>query len=90
MHASPLRFKSVRLEGSTIFLDGFQINGLERLLKPFPACWDGLRNLAEAVIISIGYMEAIVYLYSFAEELLAGKPTLLPIFSSELDTDLLI
>ena len=31
-----------------------------------------------------------MYLHSFAEELLAGKPTLSSIFSPELDTDLLI
>lgn len=31
-----------------------------------------------------------MYLYSFAKELLASKPTLLSIFSLKLDTDLLI
>ena len=80
----------MRLEGSIISLDGFQFNELERLLKPFPVCLDGDRSLAEAVLVYMGCMEAITYLYSFAEELLAGKTTLSSLFSPELDTDLLI
>lgn len=38
----------------------------------------------------IGYMEAMMYLYSFTQELLASKPTLLSIFSPEIDIGLLI
>lgn len=90
LHASPLRFKSMRLEGSIIYLDGFQFDGSERLLKPFPICMDGDRSLAEAVLVHMGCMEAMMYLHSFAKELLPGKPTLSPMFSPELDTDLLI
>lgn len=83
LHASPLRFKSVRLEGSIISLDEFQFNGLERQLKPFPGCLDGDQSLAKAVLVYMGCMEAMMYLHSFAEELLSGKPTLSSIFSPE-------
>jgi hypothetical protein len=92
LHASPLQFKSMRIEGSIISLDGFQVNGLDtqRLLKPFPVCLDGDKSLFEAVLVYMGCMEAMMYLHSFTEELLAGEPTLSSRFSSELDTDLLI
>lgn len=37
LHASPLRFKSVRLEGSIIYLDGFSFDGfaIEACPRPF-------------------------------------------------------
>jgi hypothetical protein len=42
LYASPLQFKSARVEGSNISLDGFQFDGLDtqRQLKPFPICLD--------------------------------------------------
>ena len=82
----------MRIEGSNISLDGFQFDGLDtqRQLKPFPVCLDDNRSLFEAVLVYMGCMEAMMYLHSFAEELLAGKPTLSSIFSPELDTGLLI
>lgn len=73
-----LAIKSVRLEGSIISLDGFQPNGLERLLKPFPVCLDGDRSPTVAVLVYMGCMEARMYLHSFAEELFAGKPLYRP------------
>jgi hypothetical protein len=92
LHASPIQFKSVRIEGSNIFLNGFQfdVSDTQPQLKPFPVCLDGNRSLFEAVLVYMGCMEAMMYLYSFAQELLAGKPTLLSIFSPESDTGLLI
>lgn len=82
------QFKSVRIEGSNISLDGFQFDGLDtqRQLKPFPVCLGDNRSPFEFM----GCMEAMMYLHSFAQELLAGNPTLLSIFSPELDTGLLI
>jgi len=80
----------VRLQGSIISLDGYQFDELERLLKPFPVCLDGDRSVFEAVLVYMGCMEAMMYLHGFAEELLAGKPTLSSMSSPELHTDLLI
>lgn len=67
----------MRIEGSIIFLNGFQFDGLDtqRQLNPFPVCLDGDRSLFEAVLVYMGCMEAMMYLYSFTKELLAGKPT---------------
>ena len=92
LHASPLRFKSARVKGSIIFLDGFQINGLDaqRQLKPFPVCLDDNRSLFEPVLVYIGCMEAMMYLYSFVKELLAGISTLSSTYFPELKTNLLI
>jgi hypothetical protein len=92
LHASPIQFKSVRIKGSNISLDGFQHDGLDtqRQLKPFPVCLGDNRSLFEAVLVFMGCMEAMMYLHSFAQELLAGKHTLLSIFSPEIDTGLLI
>lgn len=90
LHASPLRFKSVRLEGSIVYLDGFQFDGLERQLKPFAVRLNGDRSLFEAVLKYMGFTEAMMCLHGFVEELLAGKPTLSSIISLELNTDLLI
>jgi MYND finger len=82
LHASPLRFKSARIEGSIIYIDGFQFDGLDtqRQLTSFPVCLNGDQSLFEAVLVYMGCMEAMMYLYRFAEELLAGKPTLSSIF----------
>lgn len=92
LHASPLLFKSVRSEGSIIYLHGFQFDGLDpqRHLNPFPVSLDGDRSLFEAVLVYMGCTEAMMYLHSFAKELLAGKPTSSSIFAPELDTYLLI
>jgi len=92
LHASPLQFKSARIEGLIIFLDGFQINGLDtqRQLKPFPVCLDDNRSLFEPVLVYMGCMEAMMYLYNFVKELLASVPTLSSLFSPEVDPDLLI
>ena len=92
LHASPLRFKSARIEGSIIYLEGFQVDILDtqRQLKPFPVCLNGDRSPLEAVLVYMGCMEAMMYLHSFAKELLVGKSTLSSIFSTELDTDLLV
>jgi hypothetical protein len=82
----------VLIEGSNIFLNGYQfdVSDTQPQLKPFPVCLGGNRSLFEAVLEYMGCMEAMMYLYSFAQELLAGKPTLLSIFSPESDTGLLI
>lgn len=79
LYASLLRFKSARIKGSIIFLDGFQIDGLDaqRQLKPFPVCLNDNRSILKPVLVYIGYMEAMMYLYSFVKELLAGMSTLL-------------
>ena len=94
LHASTLRFKSLRLEGSTIFLDGFQFaesqsHESERALKPFPVPFDGDGNLAEAVLVYTGSVEAMMYLHSFADELLDGKLQHRPC-SVKLDADSMI
>ena len=80
------------MEGSRIYLEGSQSHGLDtQQLKPFSVCLDDGRTSSEAVLVYMACMEAMIYLYSFAKELLAGKPTILKsIFSTELDTDLLI
>ena len=88
LHASTLRFKSLRLEGSTtIFLDGF-VSAAEsqscesgQALNPFPVPVDGDRSLAKAVVVYMGSLEALMYLHVFAKEIMAGKPTTPPIFS---------
>ena len=90
LHASPLQFKSVRLEGSIVYLDEYQFDGLKRQLKPFAVCLSGDRSLFEAVLVYMGFTEAMMYLHSFAEELLAGKPTLSSIIFLELDNNFLI
>jgi hypothetical protein len=78
LHASPLRFKSARIEGSIIYIEGLQFDGLDtqRQLTSFPVCLNGDRSLFEAVLVYMGCMEAMMYLHRFAKELLAGKPTL--------------
>ena len=87
LHASTLRFKSLRLEGSTIFVDGFQFASQShsresgQVLKPFPVPLDGDRSLAEAVSVFMGCMEAMAYLHGFAKELMTGKPIIPPMFS---------
>lgn len=75
-----------------MFLDGFQISGLdtERHLKPFSVCLGDNRSLLEPVLVYMGCMEAMMYLYVFVKELLAGMSTLSSIYSPELDADLLI
>jgi hypothetical protein len=92
LHASPLPFKSARIEGSIIFLDRFQIDGLDtqRQLKSFPVCLDDNRSLLEPVLVYMGCMETMMYLYSFFKEILASMSTLSSIYSPELDTDLLL
>ena len=92
MHASPLQFKSVRVEDAIIFLEGFQfdVSGTQRQLKPFPVCLDGDRNLFEAALVYMGCLEAMMYLYGFAKEFFAGKPTLSSLFPPERGADLLI
>ena len=62
------QFKSVRIEGSNISLDGFQFDGLDtqRQLKPFPVCLGDYRSPFEAVLVFMGCMEAMMYLHSFA------------------------
>jgi hypothetical protein len=74
LHASPLRFESIRIEGSIVSLNRFQFDGLDtqRQLKPFPICLDGDRGVFEAVLMYMGCMEAMMYLYSFAKEFLSG------------------
>jgi hypothetical protein len=64
LHASPIQFKSVRIEGSNIFLDGFQFDVLDtqRQLKPFPACLGDNRGLFETFLVHMGCMEAMMYL----------------------------
>jgi hypothetical protein len=56
LHASPLQFKSMRIEGSSLCLYGFQPDELDaqRLLKPFPAPSDGDQSLFEAALVHIG------------------------------------
>ena len=88
LHASTLRFKSLRLEGSTIFLDGYHFAESEQLLKPFPIPLNGDRSLAEAVLVYMGCSEAMRYLYRFAKELFNGKLQHRPC-SLELDADLM-
>ena len=93
MHASTLQFKSLRLEGSTIFLDGYHFaeshsREPERVLKPFPVPLNGDRSLAEAVLVYLGCGDAMTYLHSFAEELLTGKLQHRPC-SLEPDADLM-
>lgn len=56
-------------------------------MKPFPVFLDGDRSVAEAVLVYMGCVEAMMYLYSFAEKLLAGKSTLSSMFSPGLDID---
>lgn len=92
LHASPLQFKPARIEGSIIYLKGFQIDilGTQRQLKLFPVCFNGDRSPLEAILVYMGCMEAMMYLHGFAKELLVGKSTLSSIFSTELDTDLLV
>ena len=87
LRASTLRFKSLRLAGSTIFLDDFQFASefhsreSGQALKPFPVPLDGDRSLAEAVLVYMGSMEAMAYLHGFAKELMTGKPITPPMFS---------
>ncbi len=77
----------MRVQVSIISLHGFQFNGLEPLLRPFPACLDGDRDLAEAFLVHMSCMEAMLYLHSFTKELLAGKPSLSSMFFPGLDID---
>ena len=93
LHASTLRFKSLRFEDSTLFLDGFQsaaephYRESEQALKPFPVPLNGDPRMIGALLAYMGSMDAMIYLHSFVEELMACKPTTC---SLELDTDLKI
>lgn len=78
LHASPIRFKSMRLEGSVIYLDGYQFNGSERQLNRFPVNLNGDRSVFEAVLMYMGCSEAMMYLHRFSEELLTGSSSLPP------------
>ncbi|RDL37479.1 uncharacterized protein BP5553_04912 [Venustampulla echinocandica] len=73
LYASPLRFKSVRVESSTIYLDQFQfdVTAGQQYLKPFPVCLEVDQGLFGAVLVYMGYTEAMMYLYSFAKDFLA-------------------
>jgi hypothetical protein len=75
LHASPLQFKSLRIKGSNILLEGSQLDGLDtqRQLKPFPVCLDSDQSIFEAALVFMACMEAMMYLQSFANELLVGK-----------------
>jgi hypothetical protein len=75
LHASPLQFTSVRSEDSVIILDGFQPDGFDAQarLKPFPIRPGAVdRSVFEAILVFMGCMESMMYLYSFAKEFLAG------------------
>ena len=76
LHASPLRFKSVRLEGSDVILeqDNIFYDGQERQLQRFPVCLEDNRSLFEAVLVFGSCTEAMMYLHGFAKELLIGEP----------------
>lgn len=91
MHASPLQFKSLCTEGSIILLEGVKLDGLDpkRQLNPFPVCFDGDQSLFEATLVHMGCMEAMMYLQSFANELLVGKPFFM-VYIPGPGTDLLI
>ena len=74
MYESSLRFKSVRVESSTIYPDQFQfdVTPRQQYLKPFPASLDVDQSLFHAVLVYMGYMKAIIYLENFVKEFLAG------------------
>ena len=91
LRAFPLQFKSVRIEDSTIYLDGVHAGGTidQRCLKAFPIHSGIDQGLFEAVLVYQGCTEAMMYLYSFAKELFGGKIFLSSIFWKELDIGLL-
>ncbi len=80
----------MRLEGSIVYLNEYQFDGLKRQLKSFTICLSDDRSLFEAVLVYMRFTETMMYLHSFAEKLLVGKLTLSFIISLELNTDLLI
>lgn len=88
LHASALQFKSMRIEGSNIFLEGFHIDmsNTRRQLKPFPVCLGSDRRLFEAALVFSSCMEAMMFLHSFVTELLVGKSTVKSQFSSAILT----
>ena len=88
LHASPLQFESMRVQGTTIYLDRFQPSGLDpqRQLKPFPTRLNGNRSHLEAVLVLLGCMEAMMYLHVFTEELLAVSLLNCPRFSRGIPT----
>lgn len=83
LHASPIQFKSIHLEGSIIFLHGYEADGsgTRRQLNPFAVSFNGDRNLFEAGLVYMGCREAMMYLQGFAKELLVGKLRLSFLFS---------
>lgn len=91
LHAHPLVFKTLRLDGSSILLEGpHPFARSKRLLKPFPVRLDSEEGPAEAVLAYEGCAVAMMYLQSFAEELLSGRPIIPFLAFFERDTKLLV
>ena len=65
----PFQFRSLRLEGSALYLEGFQHNGMGKLFKRYPSGVDGDELLKNAALVHMAGDEAMIYLYHLAFEL---------------------
>lgn len=75
LQASPVQFKKLHTAGSVLTMEGFAPKLLDtgRQLLPFPACPNIDQARIDAALVHMGCMEAMMYLHSFASELLVGK-----------------
>lgn len=78
LHASIIQFDSLRNDGSNIYLDGVFGNGSwdARYLTPFPTTLNTDQRTFEAVLMWGSCTDALMYLHSFAKELLIGNQPL--------------
>lgn len=81
-HASPLRFESVEVRGSDVFMHGFEVHYEGRSLDRFPVDANDPTIPIRALLVNNSCMEAMIYLNDFALEVLRGVFALFHISSS--------
>jgi hypothetical protein len=93
LHALPFKFDKYHIGELGMFLDGYDVPPIEELhyLKPFPIHLVDNPRAMEAISVFKGCTEAMVYLHSFAKELLTGKALLCcPILYPRLNANILL
>jgi MYND finger protein len=74
MHATTLEITSVHVEGTTVYLNGPLPNPFcSQQLKPFPVHLFKDQAILESALVYTACMDAMVFLYSFAMEMLRGQ-----------------
>jgi hypothetical protein len=74
LHAATQQFKSMRVEGATIYLDGVEEHEPgTNLLRRLVVGSDVNQSSLHAVLAHEGCTDSMVYLHYFAKELLSGR-----------------